>query len=100
MTHFYSPGHGLFPYVFSAGTWLILGALIGALHFLTLRWSVWMLTADWSLPLASAAQLARFTVTAGLLAVVAVRFGAFPLVVASTGVLAARTAILRFGGEP
>jgi hypothetical protein len=100
MTHFYLPGHDLFSYVISAGTWLTLGALIGALHFLTLRWNVWMLTADWSLPLASAIQLARFTVTAGLFALVAVHFGAFPLVVATAGVLAARTAVLRFGGEP
>jgi hypothetical protein len=100
MTHFYLPGHDLFSYVISAGTWLPLGALIGALHFLTLRWNVWMLTADWSLPFASAIQLARFTVTTSLFAVVAVLFGAFPLVVATAGVLAARTAVLRFGGEP
>jgi hypothetical protein len=100
MTHSYLPGHDLFSYVISAGTWLTLGALIGALHFLTLRWNVWMLTADWPLPLASAIQLARFTITAGLFAVVAVHFGAFPLVVATAGVLAARTAVLRSRGEP
>jgi hypothetical protein len=45
-----------------------------------------MLTGDWPVPLASAVQLARFTVTAGLLAVVAVHFGAFPFVVATAGV--------------
>jgi F1F0 ATPase subunit 2 len=97
MTQFFFMGHDLSPFVIGAGTWLTVGAFIGALHFLTLRWNVRMLAADRPLLPALVNQLARFTLTAGMLTVVADHFGAFPLLVAIAGVLAARTAVLRFG---
>jgi F1F0 ATPase subunit 2 len=97
MTHFSPTEHGLLAYVISAGTWLGVGATIGAMHFLTLRWNVRMLADDRPLPLALATQLARFMFTAGVLAIVAGCFGVFPLLVATAGILVARTAILRYG---
>jgi F1F0 ATPase subunit 2 len=80
-----------------AGAWLIVGALIGALHFMTLRWSVRMLALDRPLTLVLAIALLRLAVIAGALGVVAGRFGALPLIAATAGILAARTAVFRFG---
>jgi F1F0 ATPase subunit 2 len=81
----------------SAGAWLVVGALIGALHFLTLRWNVAMLALDRPLPLVLAIALVRVALIAGALGVVAGRFGALPLIVATAGILAARTAVIRLG---
>jgi F1F0 ATPase subunit 2 len=97
MTHFFPTGPVLFAHVLGTGIWLGVGAIIGAMHFLTLRWNVRMLADDRPLPLALATQLARFMLTAGVLTIVAGYFGAFPLLVATAGVLVARTAILRYG---
>jgi F1F0 ATPase subunit 2 len=77
--------------------WLAAGAAVGALYFLTLRWNVRMFAAGRSPVLAVALQLARFAAIAGVLAVVAVHFGGLPLLVASAGILAARTVFLRWG---
>lgn len=85
--------------VVSIGAWLILGALVGAFHFLTLRWNVRMLAGGQALPLALAVQFGRFTLVAGALAAIAGHFGALPLLVAAAGVLAARTAVIRFGEQ-
>lgn len=80
-----------------AGAWLAVGTLIGAFHFLTLRWNVGMLAAGraWLLP--TAVQLARFALVACLLAVVTIHFGALPLLLVTAEILAARAAILRWG---
>jgi F1F0 ATPase subunit 2 len=100
MTKIYPTDHELILLVCSAGASLAAGALIGAFHFLTLRWNVRMLATGQSLPLALALQLVRLAVIAGALAVIAVHFGALPLLVAAAGVLAARTVIVRIGVRP
>ena len=79
------------------GAWLVAGATVGALFFLTLRWNVRMFAAGRSPVLALGLQLARFAAIAGMLAFVALHFGALPLLVATAGILAARTVILRWG---
>lgn len=77
--------------------WLSVGAALGALYFLTLRWNVHLFAAGRAPVLALALQLARFAAIAGVLAFVAAHFGALPLVVATAGILAARTVFLRWG---
>lgn len=91
MTAFCLSTHHL---AFAAG-WLATGTFIGAVHFLSLRWNLHMLAADRSLLPATAVQLARFAVLGIALAVIARTFGALPLLVATLGILAARTAIVR-----
>jgi F1F0 ATPase subunit 2 len=100
MTDFPLPGYDLVLSVLRSGAWLCVGTLIGALHFLTLRWNVRILAVDQSLALAAVMQLVRLAIMAGGLAIIAIEFGALPLVVASAGVLVARTAVLRSGGQP
>jgi hypothetical protein len=80
-----------------AGAWLAVGTLVGASHFLTLQWNVGMLVAGRARLLAIAVQFGRFALVAGVLGVVVSHCGAFPLLLASTGVLTARSAILRWG---
>ncbi len=80
-----------------AGVWLSAGALIGAFHFLTLRWNVTLLALGRAPLLAMALQLGRFALLAGVLAAIAARFGALPLVLAAAGILGARTAAVRLG---
>ena len=59
-----------------------------------------MLAAADRSPLAFATQLVRFAVIAGVLAVIASHFGALPLLAATAGILAARTAVASFGVQP
>ncbi len=99
MTAWYFTGHDPLLYGLGAGAWIAAGALIGASHFLTLRWNVQMIAASRSLLLALAGQLVRFALTAGLLAVIAGRFGALPLLAATLGILAARTAVVQVGAR-
>ncbi len=99
MTNSYFAGHDLLLYVLGASGWLTIGALMGAFHFLTLRWNVHMFAAARSLPLALASQLVRFALIACLLAIVANRFGALPLLAATAGILAARMAIVQLGAR-
>jgi F1F0 ATPase subunit 2 len=73
------------------------GALIGAAYFLTLRWNVRMLALGRTPLFATALVLGRFVVLAGVLAVIASRFGALPLLLATAGILAVRTAAVRLG---
>ncbi len=80
-----------------ASAWLAVGTLVGAFHFLTLQWNVSMLVTDRARLLAIAVQFGRLALVAGVLAVAASHFGAFPLLLASTGILTARSAILRWG---
>lgn len=79
------------------GAWLAAGGAAGALYFLTLRWNVRLFAVGRSPVLALALQLARFAAIGGLLAVIAAHFGALPLLVATSGILAARTVFLRWG---
>lgn len=91
--------YGLVPCLLSVGAWLVAGTAIGALYFLTLRGNAAMFAAGRSPVLALAMQIARFMGIAGVLAVVAIHFGALPLLVATVGILAARTVIIRWGAR-
>jgi N-ATPase, AtpR subunit len=82
-----------------AGAWLGGGALIGGLYFLTLQWNVRMLALGRAPLLAMALQLGRFAFLAGLLAMIAGRFGALPLLLATAGIFAVRTTAVRLGGQ-
>jgi F1F0 ATPase subunit 2 len=83
-----------------AGAWLAVGTLVGAFQFLTLRWAVGMLTAGQARLLSISTQFGRFAILIGVLAVLAGRFGATPLLLASAGIVAARTAIVRLELSP
>ena len=85
MTSFHLSEHALF--AVRAGAWLGGGALIGAFYFLTLRWNVKMLVLGRAWLFATTLQLGRFALLAGMLAVIASRFGALPLVLAAAGIL-------------
>ena len=100
MTKLYLPEHQLSLLVLSVSAWHAAGALIGAFHFLTLRWNVRMFAVGQSLSLALVTQLVRFALIAGVLAIIASRFGALPLLVATAGILATRTVVVRFGVQP
>jgi F1F0 ATPase subunit 2 len=100
MTKLYLPEHELILLVLSVGAWLAAGALIGACHFLTLRWNVRMFAARQLLLLTLAIQLVRFAVIAGVLAVIASHVGALPLLAATIGILSTRMAVVRFGVQP
>jgi F1F0 ATPase subunit 2 len=97
MIDFHLTAHNLIVSVLSAGSWLATGMVIGAFHFLTLRWNVRMLTAGRSPLPAVAVQLGRFAALAFVLAGIARYFGALPLLADTAGVLVARTVITRFG---
>ena len=99
MTSWYFAGHDLLLYGLEACAWLAAGALIGAFHFVTLLWNVQMFAAGRPLVLAMASQLARFGLIAGLLAIIAGRFGALPLLAAAAGILAARTVVVQLGAR-
>lgn len=83
-----------------AGIWLSCGILIGALHLLMLQWNVRLFIAGSSPLLAMALQLGRFAFLAGALAVVVSRFSASPLLLATVGIVVARTAAFRLGERP
>jgi F1F0 ATPase subunit 2 len=100
MTKLYLLEHQLILLILSVGAWLTVGALIGSLYFLTLRWNVRMFTVGQSIPLALATPLVRFAVIAGVLAIIASHFGALPLLTATAGILATRMAVVRFGVQP
>jgi F1F0 ATPase subunit 2 len=80
--------------------WLAIGALIGAFHYLTLRWNAQALIVGRSVLLVLAVQLARLVGIAGMLAIITRNYGALPLLIATFGILASRTAVLRLGAGP
>ena len=82
-----------------AGAWLSAGALIGVSYFLTLGWNVRLLVLGRRPLLAIALQLGRFALLAGLLAFIASRFGALPLLLSTVGILASRLAVMRLGEQ-
>jgi F1F0 ATPase subunit 2 len=91
MTMFHLSAHDLASVV----GWSAAGMVIGAVHFLSLRWNVQMLIAGHSLLPVVAVQLGRFAAMAVVLALITRTFGALPLVAAALGILAARTVIVR-----
>jgi len=97
MTIFHYTEHHLILYVLSAIAWLTVGTLIGAFHFLTLRWNVRKFEVGQSLPLVFATQLVRFALIAVVLGVIVSQFGALSLLIGTAGILATRMAIIRFG---
>lgn len=100
MIEFHLTAHDLAVAVLSAGSWLAIGIGIGVLYFLTLRWNVRMLAAGRPLLPTMAIQLGRFAAIGIVLAIIAGYFGALPLLATTAGILAARTAIIRFGAQP
>jgi F1F0 ATPase subunit 2 len=97
MTLFDLTEYDLIGYLFSASAWLLAGALIGAFHFLTLRWDVRMLADGQSLLLPLGIQLVRFGLITIVLIAITRSFGALPLLVATAGVVITRMAIVRLG---
>jgi F1F0 ATPase subunit 2 len=86
--------------VFQAAAWLCGGALFGAAYFWTLHLNV-RLFAFGRAPLSVLAlQGGRFLLLAGLLAAIADRCGALPLLSATAGILAARTIMTARQGVP
>jgi N-ATPase, AtpR subunit len=81
------------------GAWLSNGALIGAIYFLTLRWTVNMLTAHKRLLAAVTLQLGRLALVASLLAIIVSAFGALPLMLTTVGIFAARVATVQWGEQ-
>jgi hypothetical protein len=82
-----------------AAAWVGAGLLIGGLHFLTLRWNVRMFVLGRRRLRVVALQLVRAVFLGGLLAMIAIRCGAWPLLLATGGILAARTAAFRWQGQ-
>lgn len=97
MTIFHHTEREMAVYVLNTSAWLTVGALIGALHFMMLRWNVRNFEVGRSLVLAFATQIVRFALVAVVLGVIARQFGALPLLIATAGILVARTVIIRFG---
>lgn len=94
MTPTFATGHQALALFLEGGAWLTAGGLLGAFHFLSLRTSSRMLAVPSALPVALTLHLVRFALTAGTLTVIAVH-GALPLLAATLGLLAARTAVLK-----
>ena len=93
MTHFSLTGHDLIPYVIGCGAWL---TARGSHRCVALPDAAMERSDAGGRPIARAgigdSARAASRSSPALLAVVAVHFGAFPLLVAAVGVLAARTA--------
>ncbi len=87
--------HDAIANAFAAGVWLAAGVSIGVVYFLSLRWNVELLATGRSPLRAILLQLARFTGMAGILAVIALKFGALPLLVSFLGVVVSRTIVVR-----
>jgi N-ATPase, AtpR subunit len=98
MIGFSVPQSDMLKLVVDASTWLAAGSVAGAFFYLTLRRSAQMLASRSSVGMVLALHLLRFTLIAGLLGSIARYYGAVPLLVATFGILAARTAVLRVGG--
>jgi F1F0 ATPase subunit 2 len=99
MTNIWLTDHASTGWVIQVFGWLLAGALLGSLYFLTLRWNVRILASGRVL-LPFGLQLIRFAVVAAALTIVARSFGALPLLAAALGLLLARTMILRWEMQP
>lgn len=97
MMHFELTGHELVGVLLSIGAWLAAGVLIGAFHFLTLKWNVQRFMVDQSLLLPLGIQLIRFALVAAVLTAITRSSGAVPLLLATAGILVTRGVIIRWG---
>jgi N-ATPase, AtpR subunit len=77
-----------------AAAYLLVGALIGLVHFLSLRTNARCLV-DGRIALSLVLQLFRFAVTAAGLGLMAWRFGALPLLEGTVGLMIVRSIVLR-----
>ncbi|SKA25409.1 N-ATPase, AtpR subunit [Enhydrobacter aerosaccus] len=75
--------------------WFIAGAILGTLHWMSLRWSIGLFAAGRSVLLPFLTQLARFASIGAALTFAAVHQGAYALLASAGGVLAARAVALR-----
>jgi len=75
--------------------WFVAGAIVGTLHWMSLRWSVGLLAAGRSFALALAAQLGRFAAIGATLTLIVIHEGAYALLASAGGVLVARAVALR-----
>jgi hypothetical protein len=82
------------PPALGVGIWLVAGMLVGAFHFLTLRWSIGMFVAAQHLLLPLGLQLVRFALIAAALAAITTAFGALPLLIVTAGIVIMRTIIV------
>jgi F1F0 ATPase subunit 2 len=82
------------PPALGVGIWLVAGMLVGAFHFLTLRWCVTKFVAAPPLLLPLGLQLMRFALIAAVLAAITTAFGALPLLTVTAGIVIMRTIIM------
>jgi hypothetical protein len=73
--------------------------LVGSLYWRTLRWTATMLASGHSIALAIAAHLVRFAGLGAFLVVVAIHWGALPLLLSAGGLMLARAVVLRLDGR-
>ena len=83
----------------SAGVWLAIGVLFGAIYFLTLQWNVRLMLAGSSLLTAWAVQVIRLGAIAVVLGFIANHFGPLALLASGAGIQAARIPVVRFGAR-
>ena len=98
MTGLQSTAPALF--ALQATAWLCGGALIGTAYFWTLRWNVRLLAIGRAPILSAGLQAGRFLLLAGVLAAIAERGGALPLLLAPAGIVAARAIMTAPLGVP
>lgn len=79
----------------AAAAWLAAGLAIGALHFATLHRNAAALAAGGSLAMPLLLHAGRLALTGGLLFAVVQLGGALPLLLATAGILIARTVAVR-----
>ncbi len=89
------PAYDLIPTALGLGIWLGAGGLIGAIYFATLRWNTLLFADGRSVVLPIGIQLIRFAATGIMLFGIARFFGAMPLLVATAGILIARSIVVR-----
>jgi len=85
--------HEYLSFVAEATGWFFGGALLGLLHFVSLRWNVRCLLSGQPL-FSLGLQFLRFALTGGVLALLAKLFGAMPLLVGTLGLMVTRTGVL------
>ena len=95
MSHFNLPAYDLIRTAVGLGIWLCAGALIGTIHFTTLRWNTQAFANERSIVLPIGIQLGRFLLTGAMLLGIVRLFGAMPLLVTTAGILTARAIVVR-----
>jgi N-ATPase, AtpR subunit len=82
--------------VVSVSLWVAVGAVVGAVYFAALLWSVRRVLMRPSALSTAAAQIARFAILGVALGVVATRFGSVPLLASNAGIFLGRAVLLRY----